>query len=242
MEIGIPIGISRGSCYTQVIGSWLAKCKGKRHLMWTLPNLLSISRLPLALLCLYDNLPLRMTAIILAMVSDGLDGWIARTWGKTTSLGAALDPVMDKFFAGFLLVLFLSEGQISPMFALALLSRDIALLLFAGYLMIDRFLRGRAVYRPIRALWCGKAATFVQFMTFLLLLLYPIPLWLYGLAAMMGPCSLIELVWRERGRLRGEKTQNSGYYEARGSVSTLTGSGIVSGETRMGSTGGCAGS
>jgi cardiolipin synthase len=67
---------------------------------WTVPNLLSLLRIALVapfLLALLRGEPKTALAIIVvAGVSDALDGFIARFFHQQSQLGAYLDPVADK--------------------------------------------------------------------------------------------------------------------------------------------------
>jgi len=72
--------------------------------IWTLPNIVSFSRIPLglALLCLvvYESPVWAILTIhALAGFSDGLDGALAKQLG-TTKLGSIVDPLCDKFYVG----------------------------------------------------------------------------------------------------------------------------------------------
>ncbi|HEX4405945.1 MAG TPA: CDP-alcohol phosphatidyltransferase family protein, partial [Polyangia bacterium] len=74
----------------------------------TLPNLLSLSRLPLggvfwaALARGQDALPFGVLAT--AAVTDVLDGWTARRRGADPAgVGSWLDPICDKAFVGAVL-------------------------------------------------------------------------------------------------------------------------------------------
>jgi CDP-diacylglycerol---glycerol-3-phosphate 3-phosphatidyltransferase len=70
-------------------------------MLLNLSNILSLSRAGFALAFLQENPFFRLLAILLAMVSDFLDGYIARKQKMTTQFGAILDPIMDKFFVFF---------------------------------------------------------------------------------------------------------------------------------------------
>ena len=61
-------------------------------------NTLSLLRAPLALLFLVEKPYLRLIAILLAMLTDSFDGYLARRSSSVTQLGTILDPAMDKFF------------------------------------------------------------------------------------------------------------------------------------------------
>ena len=61
-------------------------------------------------------------AFIVATISDGIDGWLARNRGQATQLGSYLDPIADKLllFSGLILLTFEFEknpfGQHIPLF------------------------------------------------------------------------------------------------------------------------------
>ncbi|MFA5249968.1 MAG: CDP-alcohol phosphatidyltransferase family protein, partial [Parachlamydiales bacterium] len=80
--------------------------------MLTLPNLLSFMRAPLALLFLQKNIPLRLLALVAAMLSDFFDGYLARKKQTISRFGSVLDPAMDKFFVYFTLSIFYFEGNL----------------------------------------------------------------------------------------------------------------------------------
>lgn len=66
----------------------------------TVPNLLSLLRMgltPLFLIAVVNGQPVLALAVFaLAGLTDGLDGFIARTYGQQSQLGVYLDPVADK--------------------------------------------------------------------------------------------------------------------------------------------------
>jgi cardiolipin synthase len=65
-----------------------------------LPNLLCLLRLllvyPVAHALLQGNYPLVLALFALAAFTDGLDGFLAKTFGWATRLGRFLDPLADK--------------------------------------------------------------------------------------------------------------------------------------------------
>lgn len=158
--------------------------------MLTVPNFLTILRLPLALLFLKQNVISRVAVILLAMITDGLDGFIARRYSLSSKIGTLLDPLMDRFFVFFLIGILLQEGSITLLQATTLLCRDFAVLLFGLYLVC----KGQLTTYRFRAIWCGKVTTFFQFIVFLAITLgISIPSWSYIIFVLLGALALLEL-------------------------------------------------
>ncbi|OGW97888.1 MAG: hypothetical protein A2Z81_03735 [Omnitrophica WOR_2 bacterium GWA2_45_18] len=97
-----------------------------------------------------------------AVISDIIDGYIARTRNQKTKAGAILDPLADKIL---LISAFICLYKVSVLFesvrfpiwlVVAVISRDAVLLLGA---MIIHMVRGDIKIEP--TLW-GKASTFFQ--------------------------------------------------------------------------------
>lgn len=135
---------------------------------------------------------LRAAALILAMISDGLDGYIARRYGMVSRLGTILDPIMDKFFVLFALIVLISENRLTLPEAGILISRDFAVVLFGFYL----FFNGRLASYRFRAIWCGKLSTALQFI-FLLGLTFHIqfPPYVFSAFIILGVLALVELYY-----------------------------------------------
>ncbi|MGH2612878.1 MAG: CDP-alcohol phosphatidyltransferase family protein [Rhabdochlamydiaceae bacterium] len=127
--------------------------------MFSLSNSLSLLRAPLALLFLVENPTLRLMAILLAMLTDSVDGYLARKSKTTSRFGAVLDPAMDKFFVFFVLGILFTEGKIEIWQVLMMVSRDFALCLFGLYLSLSGLWQTYE-FRSIR--W-GKITTALQF-------------------------------------------------------------------------------
>lgn len=126
----------------------------------TLPNIISLLRAPLAVLFIYENTYTRLLVIFIAMLTDGIDGYIARKYGSTSMTGAILDPFMDKFFVSTVLIVLFKEQQITGFEALAMLSRDFSLCTFALYLALKNKW-GTFQFQSIK--W-GKISTVMQFL------------------------------------------------------------------------------
>ena len=163
--------------------------------MFTISNCLSALRAPLAILFAFGSPITRLWAVILAMFTDSIDGFIARRSHTATRFGAILDPAMDKFFVYVCLAVLLGENQLEFWQAMAMLSRDGALILFALYLTALRKWRNY----PFRSILWGKISTALQFLVLIALTVkLAIPASFYFVFIAMGILALYELFTAER--------------------------------------------
>jgi len=160
--------------------------------MLTASNSLSFIRAPLAFLFLQDNSSLRILAIILAMLTDSIDGYIARRNRSVSKFGAILDPATDKFFVYFAIIALLFEGRMTPWEMGAMLSRDVFLCLY-GLLMISQGQWKRIfTFRSVR--W-GKMTTALQFIVLIGQVLgVAFPWYIFISFIIMGSLAFIELL------------------------------------------------
>lgn len=98
----------------------------------TLPNFLSLFRLissPAILWALYKNyIQLASVILVLACITDILDGYIARKWNLESALGKYLDPLADKtLMLSLLLGLYYFDKLHSWLVILALI-RDLSIM------------------------------------------------------------------------------------------------------------------
>ena len=170
--------------------------------MLSLSNGLSFLRAPLALLFLVDSSLWRVVAILLAMITDSIDGYIARRYRSASQFGAILDPAMDKFFVSFALGVLLMESRLEIWQALAMLSRDFSLLIFGILLSLT----GDWQAYQCRAIRWGKVTTALQFFVLIgLTLHYSFPWYLYALFIVFGGLAFLELCQIKRDLHKAKK-------------------------------------
>ena len=164
--------------------------------MITISNFLSFLRIPLAFLFLVEGSSARCFAVVVAMITDSIDGYLARKSNTVTKFGTILDPLADKFFVYFALSVLFSEGKLSPWQVTAMLSRDIAVF---GYCFLA-FVMGRAKSIAFRSLWAGKASTALQFIVLIGLTFGLSFSWItYGAFFVMGAIAFMELSQSSKG-------------------------------------------
>ena len=138
--------------------------------VWTLPNALSFVRLAGVPLFLWLILVVRadgwaVIVLMVAGITDWLDGFLARRWHQVSRVGQKLDPVADRLYIVATL-LGLALRNVIPWWLVAVLvSRDLVMLCLLPVLKS----RG---YTSLPVHYLGKMATFC--------LLYAFPLVLLG--------------------------------------------------------------
>ncbi|HWJ08231.1 MAG TPA: CDP-alcohol phosphatidyltransferase family protein [Nocardioides sp.] len=151
------------------MGEAAARDEDASRRVWTLPNLISASRLlgvPLFLWLVLgpEEDVWALVVLMVSGVTDFLDGWLARKLNQTSELGRLLDPVADRLYI-LAVVVGLALREVIPWWlALSLPLRD---LLLWGLVPL---LRTRG-YSALPVHFLGKAATFNLLYAFPLLLL-----------------------------------------------------------------------
>jgi cardiolipin synthase (CMP-forming) len=124
------------------------------------PNLLTLARLfiiPFLVINILDGRwRLAFALVMLAGVSDGLDGLFARLLKQHTTLGLYLDPIADKLLLSTLFLVLTHAGQIPRYVTVLVFSRDF------GILLISTLLFATNTLRDFRPSFFGKVNTFVQ--------------------------------------------------------------------------------
>src|SRR3712207_6028488 len=126
-----------------------------------LPNVLTLMRIllvPVVVVALVDATPngswLAAGVFALAAVTDGVDGYLARTRHSITTFGKVMDPVADKLLIAAALISLVSLDRLAAWVAMVIIAREFAvsgLRIAAGQ---------QGVVIPASLL--GKAKTIVQ--------------------------------------------------------------------------------
>jgi len=120
-----------------------------------IPNLLTVLRIALLPAVVWRFLKGdsrgALLFYVIAMLTDAVDGFIARKFNQITSLGKLLDPIADKLSLVTLLGLFVADGQIPVWVLGVILVKEVALVIGSAV----SFKRGIIVH----ALPIGKITT-----------------------------------------------------------------------------------
>lgn len=97
-----------------------------------LPNAICVVRIlliaPIVLLILGGDYRLALAVVVIAGVSDGVDGFLAKTFGWQSRLGGLLDPVADKLLLICIFVTLTWMGLIPLWLTVVVLGRDLVIM------------------------------------------------------------------------------------------------------------------
>jgi phosphatidylglycerophosphate synthase len=211
--------------------------RGLRNLL-TVPNVLSLSRLPLGVAFWAtvgpraDESRWAFVVLAAAALTDVLDGHLARrlaarpgSAGEQGGTGAWLDPICDKLFVGMVLAAIIVNRRPPVGVVLLIISRELVQLPLGLVYRFVPVLRSWLRY-DFRASVLGKAATVAQFLAIAALILDHPSIWIFAaIAFLLGIAALVDYFRRavatgkrrlakergeKKGRERGEEKGESG--------------------------------
>ena len=136
----------------------------------TMPNQLTLVRLAFLPFIIIEMFEKRyqwaLLLFVLAGLSDGLDGLLARRLHQQTLLGQYLDPIADKMLLSTVFMVLSILGKIPWKYTVMVFSRDV------GIVIISALLYTIAGLRDFRPSIFGKANTFAQLAAVVFVMLY----------------------------------------------------------------------
>jgi cardiolipin synthase (CMP-forming) len=140
--------------------------------IFTVPNELTFLRLaflPFFVIAIkYGAYDWALGILVVASLTDGLDGFLARTLDQRTALGAYLDPIADKLLMSSSFFVLALKGKIGWWLAILVLGRDVLLLVACAVILIT------VGYRPFPPSIWGKATTFFEVLLIVVVLVQAI--------------------------------------------------------------------
>lgn len=134
----------------------------------TFPNILTFLRMALipvfASLLFYGYSGWGLFVFLIAGISDGVDGFIARRFNQETNLGTIIDPIADKLLMTTAFIVLAMKGVLAdvrhlpvPFWVTAtVIGRDVLILSVAAAI---NMMTGFTGFKPS---WLGKLSTLVQ--------------------------------------------------------------------------------
>jgi CDP-diacylglycerol--glycerol-3-phosphate 3-phosphatidyltransferase len=156
-----------------------------------LPNALTLLRIlavPVIVVALLGETPngdaLAAGVFALAALTDGLDGYFARSRDAVTTFGKLMDPIADKLLIAAALVSLVSLNRLAAWVAMVIIAREFAVTV----------MRAIAAERGIviSASWMGKVKTTLQIAAvFALIAANPAPAWVDALVYLAVAATVI---------------------------------------------------
>jgi CDP-diacylglycerol--glycerol-3-phosphate 3-phosphatidyltransferase len=120
----------------------------------------------MALVLIGENAELPAAALFaFAAATDYWDGWLARRWGITTTLGSFLDTTADKLLVTGVLISLVEANRVSTWIAAVIVGRELVILGLRGAVAVDG-----ATITP--SIW-GKLKAGIQFVAIIFAILRP---------------------------------------------------------------------
>lgn len=128
--------------------------------IWTVPNQITLLRLgflPFFLILIsYEKYQWALLVLVVAGLSDAIDGLLARSLNQRSALGAYLDPIADKLLLSSSFIILSFKKQIAWWLTIIVFSRDILILVVAIVILLI------SGYRPFPPSIFGKLTTGFQ--------------------------------------------------------------------------------
>ena len=142
----------------------------RKSAVFNLPNRITLSRLLLAIvffvLLTHRHFNLALIIFFVAVVTDWLDGYLARKWDLSTDLGRIVDPFVDKVIicGAFIIFINIAKDLIAPWMVIVIVAREFFVSSIRG------FSESKGV-KFASNMW-GKTKMFIQSWTICALILH----------------------------------------------------------------------
>ena len=88
---------------------------------------------------------------VVAALTDFVDGYLARRWSLTTTLGSFLDTTADKLLVSGALIALVAVDRVSPWVVVIIISRELAVLALRGMVAAEGRLMNPSIWGKLKA-------------------------------------------------------------------------------------------
>ncbi len=165
---------------------------GSPERLWTVPNLLTLSRLPLSavlFVCIsYEWWFAGLVTFGIASLTDWIDGWWARKFNQMSAFGRTFDPLVDKVITGgaFIYLMPVKEAGLMPWMVTVIIGREMLVTGIRGYV--------ESLGKKFGADWFGKLKMILQCVTLIAILLVMTLRGQSWASEMIGPLEIVQIV------------------------------------------------
>lgn len=173
-----------------------------RGLLRQVPDALTVTRALLAVAFPFLPEGWRLPALLAALASEYLDGFLARALDAQSRFGRLCDPAADKLFFASVAITYVAQGRLGLVALLLLSLRDVGVLAGLAWMALRRRWKSLAELRPFLA---GKVATALQYAAMLWLVTWDrVPPWLVALVALASVAAGLQYLRAARGTVHRE--------------------------------------
>jgi len=136
--------------------------------LWNVPNVLTMSRLPLSVLlfaCISSEWwPAALLTFGVASLTDWIDGWWARKFDQMSAFGRTFDPLIDKVLVAgaFIYLMPVRNAGLAPWMVTVVIGRELLITGIRGYV--------ESLGKKFGADWFGKLKMILQCVVLLVIL------------------------------------------------------------------------
>lgn len=161
-----------------------------RDIYFTIPNLISVLRILsipfIAWLVSRHEMVPALIVLAISAISDGIDGFLARTLNQVSKIGQSLDPLADRLLI-FFSILALGLAGIIPWWMLIVVGlRDVMMTILV--LVLAQY-----DYGPLPVHFVGKAGTALLMMSIVALIIADA--WTHPVADVLHLCAIAGGLW-----------------------------------------------
>lgn len=157
-----------------------------------------------------------LVVFVIAGVSDGIDGFLARKFNQESELGTIIDPIADKLLMTTAFIILTMPNVLQPVRHLpipfwvtaSVIGRDVLIITVAAAINVMTGFRG---FRPS---WLGKVSTLVQVLAVTLILLAAITGFsvylptVYSIVVFFAFVSGVHYIFQVARLMREDESQN----------------------------------
>ena len=92
-----------------------------------------------------------LALFVIAAGTDFVDGYLARRWALTTTLGSFLDTTADKLLVSCTLIALVGVGRASPWIAAIVIGRELIILGLRGVVAVDGVVMKPSIWGKLKA-------------------------------------------------------------------------------------------
>ena len=175
---------------------------------YTIPNLISMFRIlliiPIAYFVWHDNLKVVFILILIGVVTDYMDGIIARHFNQISDWGKLLDPLADKLAIGTLLIILHLKQEVPLWLVIVVVGRDLAILI-AGLFLAKKYrliTTSNFIGKCTANVLTAMVISYIFDIDILQTILTPLGVFFVGLSSLSYFLNFLKFIFQEKAKMQ----------------------------------------